>query len=130
MNFSEIAPQVITALIPFLVKGAEKVAEKSAEEGFEQRSKIWQAVKGLFQDDDLTILSLFEANPEDQSIQGRIEEKINTNLKQNPDVVERLEELLKQIPTTQFKQNLLNQSGSNNVANQDISNSSIHINQK
>lgn len=128
MEFSVTALAVITVLTPYLVKGGEKLIEKTAEEGFEQRAKIWQIVKGLFVEDELTLLNLFEENPDDARIQGKLEGKLEDRLKQNPDVAKQLEELLRQIPNVQNKQNTITQSGDNNTANQDISNSTINFN--
>ncbi len=128
MAFIETAVSVITALTPYLIKGGEKLAEKAAEQGFEQHGKIWQIVKGLFVEDELTLLNLFEENPEDAKIQGKLEGKLEDRLKQNPDIAIQLEELLKLIPNVQSKQNTITQSGNNNIANQDISNSTINFN--
>lgn len=130
MPIIETAALVITALTPYLVKGGEKFVEKSVEEGFEQRGKIWQIAKGLFTEDELTLLNLFEENPEDAKIQGKLEGKLEDRLKQNPDIAKQLEELLEQIPNLQNKQNTINQSGNDNIAVQDINESFVRINRK
>lgn len=129
MSLSALAAATVLELVPYILKkGGEKLIEKAAEEGFEQRGKIWELVKSLFVEDELTLLNLFEENPEDAKTQGKLEGKIEDRLKENPQVAKQLEELLKQIPQTQNKQNTITQSGNNNIANQDISNSTITFN--
>lgn len=126
-----LATAAVTELVPYvLAKGGEKLIEKAAEEGFEQRGKIWQLVKGLFLEDELTLLNLFEENPEDAKTQGKLEGKIEDRLKQNPEVAAQIEKLLKNIPNTQNKQNTITQSGNDNIAAQDINDSSINITRK
>lgn len=126
-----LATAAVTELVPYvLAKGADKLIEKAAEEGFEQRGKIWQLVKSLFIEDELTLLNLFEQNPEDVRTQAKLELRLEDQLKQNPNIAKQLEEFLKQIPQSQQKQNTITQSGNDNIANQDVTNSSININQK
>lgn len=121
MPIETLVPMVVAALVPYLAKGAEKLVEKTAEEGFEQRGKIWQLVKGLFVEDDLTLLNL-EANPEDVRTQGKLEAKLEDRLQNNPEAVAKLEELLKQIPAaSQVKRNILTVTGDGNVTLQDVS---------
>lgn len=97
MDIATLAPLVVSAVVPLLKKGAEKLAEKTAEEGFEQRGKIWNLVKGMFTEDDLTLLNLFERNPEDGKTQGKLEGKLEDRLKSNPEIAEQLDQLLKEI---------------------------------
>ena len=131
MIVSAIAAAAVTELVPYvLTKGGDKLIEKVAEEGFEQRGKIWQLVKGLFVEDELTLLNLFEENPNDAKLQGKLEGKLEDRLKQNPDIAKQMENLLKQIPNVQNKQNTIKQSGDDNIAVQDINDSSIKINKK
>lgn len=129
ITVTALATAAVTELVPYvLAKGGDKLIEKAAEEGFEQRGKIWQLVKSLFVEDELTLLNLFEDNPEDARTQGKLEGKIEDRLKENPQIAKLLEELLKEIPQTQNRQNTITQSGSSNIANQDISNSTITFN--
>ncbi|HEX8735281.1 MAG TPA: hypothetical protein VF721_08175 [Pyrinomonadaceae bacterium] len=129
MPIETLVPAVVAAVVPYLAKGAEKLVDKSVDAGFEQRGKIWQLVKGLFVEDDLTLLNL-EANPEDARTQGKLEAKLEDRLEAKPEVAAQLEELLKQIPASQIKQNTLTITGNNNVGLQDVTGSDIKINQK
>lgn len=131
-----LAPLVVSALTPFLTKGAEKIVEKTAEAGFEQRGKIWNLVKGMFAEDDLTLLNLFEQNPEDAKTQGKIEGKLEERLKANPDIAAQLESLLKAINQTSVDNainnsvNINRQDGENNFNAQGNQNSSFTFNPK
>lgn len=132
MLIETLVPMVVSAVVPYLAKGADKLLNKAVdeavEEGFEHRGKIWETVKGLFIEDELTLLNLFEQNPEDAKTQGKLEGKLEDRLKSNPAVAAQLEELLKQIPASQTKQNTQTITGDGNIAVQDTNNSNIHIN--
>ena len=116
-----IASSAVTALAPFLKKGGEKLADKIAEEGFAQRGKIWELVKGIFVEDDLTTLKLFEENPENAETQAELRGELKHVLKAKPEVAEQLNELLKTIPASQIKQNTMNITGDSNTGVQDVS---------
>lgn len=129
MDLITLVPMVVSALVPYLAKGAEKLIDKTVDEGFEQRGKIWELVKGAFAEDELTTLNLFAENPDDVEKQAELRGELKHVLKANPDVASQLEELVKQIPAaSQIKQNTITQSGDSNIAVQDTANSSIHIN--
>ncbi|HEX8197003.1 MAG TPA: hypothetical protein VF571_12500 [Pyrinomonadaceae bacterium] len=130
MDFTAIAAATVGALVPYLVKGGEKLTEKVVEEGFEQRSQIWESVKSLFIGDDLITLGLMEKYPDNQDMKNEVAIRLADRLKENPDVARHLEELLKQIPASQVKQNTMTQIGNDNIGLQDISGSDIKINQK
>lgn len=127
MDIATIAAIAVTTLVPYLVKGGEKLAEKIAEEGFEQRSKVWNVAKGLFREDELTLLNLFVENPTDAKIQGKIEMKLEDKLKANPEVAEKLDSLLKQIPAS-MRINTIEIRGDYNNVVQNIKDSTITIN--
>lgn len=132
MPIETLVPAVVAAVVPYLAKGADKLLNKTVDEavdkGFEQRGKIWETVKGLFVEDDLTLLNLFEENPADQKTQGKLEGKLEDRLKANPEVAAQLEALLKQIPASQIKQNTMTITGDGNIAVQDTNNSNVNIN--
>jgi hypothetical protein len=127
MDFTMIAAGIITALVPYLAKGGEKLVEKVVDEGFEQRSKIWEMTKGLFLEDNLTSLNLFEENPTDTKLQNKLESKLEDKLAANPEIAKEFEALLKQIPA-ETKTNSINVQGDNNKVAQDIKDSTITIN--
>ncbi|MBA3694000.1 MAG: hypothetical protein H0W77_11285 [Acidobacteria bacterium] len=126
MDFTGIAAGVITALVPYLAKGGEKLVDKMVDEGFEQRGKIWEKTKGLFLDDNLTLLNLFEENPNDAKTQGKLESKLEDKLQANLEIAKEFESLLKQIPA-EMKTNSMNIQGNANKVAQDIKDSTITI---
>lgn len=123
-----IASGAINALKPFVEKGIEKLFEKTAEEGFNQRKAIWEKVKGLFKADDLTLLNLLKEADSNDKAQGKLEGKLETHLETNSDIADELAELLKQLPATQVKQNTIDIKGDSNIAVQDVSGSNVNIN--
>lgn len=126
MDFTMIASGVITALIPYLKKGGEKLVDKAVDEGFAQRGKIWEMTKGLFLEDNLTLLNLFEENPDDAKTQGKLESKLEDKLQAKPEIAREFESILKQIPG-EMKTNSVNITGDNNKVAQDIKDSTITI---
>ncbi len=126
MDFTGIAAGVITALVPYLAKGGEKLVDKMVDEGFEQRGKIWEMTKGLFLEDNLTLLNLFEENPNDAKTQGKLESKLEDKLQANPEIAKEFESLLKQIPA-EMKTNSINIQGNENKVAQDVKDSTITI---
>ena len=124
MDFTVIAAGVVTALVPYLAKGGEKLVDKIVDEGFEQRGKIWEMTKGLFLEDNLTLLNLFEENPNDAKTQGKLESKLEDKLQANPEIAKEFESLLKQIPA-EMKTNSINIQGNENKVAQDVKDSTI-----
>ena len=122
-----IAASAVKALVPFFSKGAEKFVDKSAEEVFNKRSEIWNKVKGLFAEDELTTLKLFENDPENVETQAELRGELKQILKTNPDAADELDKLVKQLPEVQIKQNTIDIKGNENIAIQDVSGSKIDI---
>src|SRR5688572_23881749 len=87
---------IVAALVPLVKKGAEKLIDKTIETGFDERRRIWDIVKGVFAEDDLTILN-FESTPDDPRIQGKLEAKLEDRLEGQPQLVKELEELMNKL---------------------------------
>ena len=124
MPIGTIVSGVIAALA---MKGAEKITEKSAEKAFENRSAILEKVRGVLVGEELTTLHLLEKYPTSEEMQKEVAEKLTPRLAANPVVATEIEELLKQMPTIEIKQNTLTQTGDNHQAAQDIHNSTINF---
>ena len=88
---------IVSALVPFLKKGGEKLVDKIVDEGFAERGKIWESVKGLFSGDDLITLDLLAENPDDLKLQGKVEGKLEDRLKNDPEAAAELEKLLAEL---------------------------------
>jgi flavodoxin len=127
VTIATIASGVVSALAPFFKKGGEKIADKIAEEGFDQRGKIWETVKGVFLGDDLTTLHLLEKYPENNDIQNEVKTKLEEKLTTKPAIAKELEEMLKALPVSQIKHNTINITGDGNNAVQDNS-GTVNIN--
>ena len=122
----ELALAVVAAVTPYLIKGAETLAGEAAKEGWAERGRIWEKVKGLFGGDD-QMLHIYESYPETEKIQQDFAKKLEDKLKESPEAATELQELLKSIPQAS-KVNTINQTGDNNQAFQDISGSTINVN--
>ena len=127
MPIGTIVAGVIGALA---MKGAEKITEKSAEKAFENRSAILEKVRGVLIGEELTTLHLLEKYPTNEEMQKEVAEKLTPRLEANPVVAKEIEELLKQMPMIEIKQNTLTQTGNDNQAAQDINGSTINFNRK
>jgi hypothetical protein len=110
----------ITLVTALATKAFEKVGEKTTE-------SVWNKVKGILPGEELTTLNLFEKYPENKDLQNEVAEKLQTRLQENSIVAEELGELLKKVKSIQVKQNTTSQSGTGNISNQNISNSTINI---
>ena len=72
MDFTTIAATTIATLVPYLVKGGEKLIDKITDDAIDHRGKLWELTKGLFVEDELTLLNLFKGNPDDAKTQGKL----------------------------------------------------------
>lgn len=118
MIAEKLAITLITALV---TKGFEKLGEKTVE-------SIWDKVRNVLVGDELIALNLLEKYPNNEDLRVEVAEKLQPRLESNPVAAKEFEELLKQIPSVQVKQNNILQSGSGNIVNQDISSSTINFN--
>lgn len=117
MVIETLALALVTALA---TKAFEKLGEKAAD-------SAWNKVRGLLSGEELTTLNLLEKYPENKDLQIEVAEKLQPRLEENPAISRELEELLKQIPSIQIKQNTISQSGDSNIAVQDTTDSKITI---
>nr|HQU85348.1 hypothetical protein [Pyrinomonadaceae bacterium] len=84
VTITAIATAAVSALSPLFKKAGEKIADKAGEEIFAQRGAIWETVKGLFPDNELTELKLFEKYPDNKDMQTEAAAKIGEKLAANP----------------------------------------------
>jgi hypothetical protein len=94
MDFATIAMGIYTIVSPFISKGIEKIVDEAAKDGYTERKAIWDKVKGLFAQDELTLLNLFKAAETDVKAQGKLEGKIETHLELNHATAKELETLV------------------------------------
>jgi uncharacterized membrane protein len=117
MDFATIAFGIYTVVSPFISKGLEKIVEKAAEEGYTERKAIWDKVKGLFVEDELTLLNLFKEAETDEKAKIKLETKLETHLQLNEATAKELDELVKKVQEIEKK-------NSSTVINEDIRNNS------
>jgi hypothetical protein len=98
MDYAAIASTIISALSPFAVKGIEKIVEKSAEEGFNQRRAIFDRVKELFGYDEPILLNLLQDAKSNPEKKGEFKGELKAHLQSHPDIALQLQELLKELP--------------------------------
>ncbi|MBX7172032.1 MAG: hypothetical protein K1X72_13800 [Pyrinomonadaceae bacterium] len=113
MNFAALALSIYQVLSPFVSKGIDKIVEKAAEEGWTERQAIWEKVKGLFVEDDLTLLNLFKDAETDNEKKGELKGELKSYLKSNPEIAKELEELVKKVEAIEKK-------NSSTITNEDI----------
>ena len=94
IELTTLVPMVVSALVPYFARGAQTIADKSAAEIYEQRGKIWDSVKGVFVEDDLTTLNLFADDPENPETQAELRGELKQLLKASPENAAKLEELV------------------------------------
>jgi hypothetical protein len=121
MDFVTIAANAYSILSPFVSKGLEKIIDEAAKEGYTERKAIWDKVKSLFVEDELTLLNLFKAAETDVKAQGKLEGKIETHLESNIETAKELEKLVKTVEAIE-KRNV------SNVINEGITGESKVIN--
>lgn len=116
-----VEPITAALVVTALATGAfEKLGEKTSEIAL-------GLVKGLFTPDELITLDLSAEALQDPKAQGKLEGKLEDRLVAHPGIAQQLEALLTQLPKGDGKQNTITQTGNENIANQDITNSTVTI---
>ena len=122
-----LASGLVSAVTPYLLKGAEKLVDKAAEEGWAQRGAIWEKIKGLFtSDSDLETLHIYQKYPKSEDVQKDVAAVLEQKMKADPQAETDLRGLFEKLPQ-QVKSNIINITGDGNIALQDIQGSQIHI---
>jgi len=121
MAISTLAAAAVSALVPFLVKGGEQIAENIGED-------LWKLVKSKFTGDKAQKkLDKLKEKPEDKEIQERVKHELMDELEDDPDFAGQLQAILEKLPQA-AKSNVQNISGERNIGIQDVSGGSININ--
>ena len=106
MDFLTIAATIVTSsLVPLFKelgkKALEEVSKKTGEEVFDKRQAILEKVKELFVGGELITLNLLEKYPDNEDIQQEVTEKLETKLKEHPDVAASLAQLSQKLVETE-----------------------------
>lgn len=102
MDFLTIAAMVVTeSLVPlfktFGTKALEEVGKKTGEEVFDNRQTILGKVKDLFVGEEVITLNLLGKYPDNEDIQKEVTEKLETKLKERPDIATNLAQINQRI---------------------------------
>jgi Tfp pilus assembly protein PilN len=120
MVISTLAAAAVSALVPFLVKGGEQIAENAGED-------LWKLIKGKFTGDKAQKkLDKLKEKPEDKEIQERVKHELIDELEGDTDFAQQLQAILDQLPQA-AKSNVQNISGERNIGIQDVSGGQINI---
>lgn len=101
IDTTALATTIVPALLPYLMLGGEKFAEKvteklsgaAADQMIEVTKKVWNHVKSAFSSEgDQAILSKFEEEPE--AAKSLIEVMLKKKLEDNPALAQELHELI------------------------------------
>jgi len=111
----------ITAVTPYLAKGAEEIAKGIGKD-------LWELIKKPFEnkDRDKQLVEKLNEQPENEQTQGAVAYKLSEFLEENPTLASELDELLKKVTLTQ-KSNVQSITGSESIGIQDVKDSSITI---
>lgn len=122
IEFAEIAREAITTIAPYLAVGGTEIIKDVS-------SDLWTSIKGVFKKkDEENLLSEFEKNPTDVATKAKVEYVLESELKENKELSEKLSELIKTVQATEDYKNYVSQVGNDNISIQGkISGSKINI---
>ncbi|MGI4874149.1 MAG: hypothetical protein ACRYFX_23560 [Janthinobacterium lividum] len=117
-----LAPQALTFIVPYLVKGGEELSKSITKD-------LWEKTKSVFQANGKgEALAKFEAMPNDAKKQGQIEYILQEELASNKSLADEFKTLIESARKERTYDSSVNQSGDNNIAvSGQISGSSISI---
>lgn len=123
IEISELAKEALKTITPFLIVGGTEIIKDSA-------SDLWIKIKSVFnKKEDHKLIEEFEKTPTDLATKAKIEDILETELKQNADLVNSLNELISSVQATETYKNIITQIGDNNISvSGKINNSTININ--
>ncbi|WBL23814.1 hypothetical protein [Zunongwangia sp. HRR-M8] len=122
IEYEEIAREAISTIAPYLAVGGTEIIKDVS-------SDLWKSIKGVFKKkDEEKLLSEFEKNPTDISTKAKIEYVLESELKENKELADKISELTKSVQSTEEYKNYVSQVGDNNISIQGkISGSKINI---
>jgi len=123
MDNSELAKEVITTLSPIMAIGGKEILKGASKD-------LWDQIKSVFKNkDEEHLVEEIENDPTNLKLQGKMEYVLESELKNNQDLVVMLSEMMEKIKLAEQLKNNVVQKGDNNIAvTGHITNSSININ--
>jgi hypothetical protein len=89
---------------------------------------VYEGAKGLLKPEELIQLNLLEQVPDSAMQQEKVKNLLETRLAENPDITQKLAEMIEKLPKSEIKHNTITQIGDGNITIQDVSGSSVTIN--
>ncbi len=116
------AHDLLNNVVPYLVAGGLKGLA----------STLWTTLKSAFtKPENQTLVLDLEKNPTDKTLRDKVETTLQSELEKNKELTSQLVDLLKQVQASEEHQNIVKQTGDNNIAvTGKITGSTISINQK
>ena len=93
----------------------------------ESGKEIYHKVRASLTPEELITLDLLEQHPDNKELQEEVASKLKAHLETKPDMAEELRALLTQLPGFAAKRNAIAQTGTGNIALQDVHGSKIDI---
>ena len=123
IDITELAKEAVNTITPFLAVGGKEIIKDAA-------SDLWTKIKNIFsKKGEDKLIAEFEKSPTDLSTKAKIEYVLETELKQNSDLVHSLTALISSVQATEDYKNYVTQIGDNNISVAGrINNSTININ--
>jgi hypothetical protein len=110
MDFATLASMTISAIVPFLIKGGEEIAQGIGKD-------LWALIKNPFQTEkDKSLIKQLEEKPDDQKLQGKVEIKLSELLEAYHDVAQQISSILPKAQEESKKLSLLIKNSKNVVA--------------
>ena len=110
MDFATLASMTISAIVPFLIKGGEEIAQGIGKD-------LWALIKKPFQTEkDKSLIKQLEEKPDDQKLQGKVEIKLSELLEACHDVAQQISSILPKAQEESKKLSLLIKNSKNVVA--------------
>ncbi len=123
IEITEVAKEAINTIAPYLAIGGQEIIKGVA-------SDLWTKIKSVFQKKgEKKLIEEFKNKPTDANIKGQIEYILESELKENNELVANLTELIRSVQASEEYKNIVTQIGDNNISVAGkISNSTININ--
>lgn len=119
---TELVKDTLQIITPYLAMGSTEIVNEAAKD-------LWGAIKSIFKSrGDDSITTQIELNPNDAGLRGKMEYILESELKNNQELVAMFSDLLSKITSSQEHKNHVTQIGNENISiTGQIENSSIKI---
>ncbi len=119
---TELVKETLEVITPYLVTGGKEILNEAAKD-------LWVKIKSIFKSrGDENITDQIEITPDDAGLRGKMEYILESELKNNQELVTMFSQLLDKVTSSSEHKSLVIQSGNDNISiGGQIKNSSIKI---